>query len=89
MAGARPTRYTRCAVSQTVIERDTNHIQELDPGVSKRGLLKEYAYVNGHMIETAAKGNIIKIPDDNNKENQIYICSWWFFVQFWKITIRN
>ena len=40
MTGAQPTRYTRCAVSPTVTERDTNHIQELDPRVSKRGLFK-------------------------------------------------
>ena len=47
MAGARPTRYTRCAVSRTVSERDTNDIMELDPGVTKRGLFKEYAYLHG------------------------------------------
>ena len=85
MAGARLTGYTHCAVSRTVTNRDTNHIQELDPGVSKRGLFKEYAYINGRKIETTAKGNIIKIPDDNNKYNQIEICSWGYFVGFLKI----
>ena len=71
-------------MSQTIIERDTNGIKELDPGVSKRGLFKEYAYVNGHIIKTTAKGNIIKIPNNNNKYNQIEICSWGYFVGFWK-----
>ena len=33
MASARPTQYTRCVVSQTVIERDTNGIMELNMGV--------------------------------------------------------
>ena len=40
MAGARPTWYTGCAVSQTVIERDTNDIMELDPGVTKERYFK-------------------------------------------------
>ena len=66
MAVAQPTRYTCCAMSQIVTERDTNHIQELDPGVSKRGLFKVYAYVHDYKIKTIAKGNIIKIPDNNN-----------------------
>ena len=52
MAGARPTQYTRCAVSQTVTERDTNNIMELDRGVTKRGLYKEYAYIHGWKIKT-------------------------------------
>ena len=55
MAGARPTRYTRCAVSRTVCERDTNNTMELDPGVTKRGLYKEYAYVYGYRIKTTTK----------------------------------
>ena len=76
IAGARPNRYTSCAVTQTVTERDTNDIMELDPGVSKTGLFKECAYINGYKIKTIAKGNIIKVPDDNNKYNQIEICSW-------------
>ena len=76
MAGARPTRCTRCAVSQAITERDTNEIMELDPGVSKRGLFKEYAYVHGYRIKITAKGCIIKIPDNNNKDNQTEICSW-------------
>ena len=33
---------------------------ELDPGVSKRGLYKENAYLHGLKIETAAKGTIIQ-----------------------------
>ena len=33
---------------------------ELDPGVSKRGLYKEYAYLHGWKIETTAKETIIK-----------------------------
>ena len=42
LAGARPTRYTRDAVTMTTIERDaTPDILELDPGVSKRGIYKE------------------------------------------------
>ena len=57
---------------------------ELDPGVTKRGLFKEYAYLHGWKIKTTAKGNVIKVPDDTNEYNQIGICSWWFFVQFWR-----
>ena len=76
MAGVQPTQYTCWAVTQTVTERDTNHIQELDPIVSKRGLFKEYAYVHSYKIKTTTKGSIIKIPDNNNKYNQIEICSW-------------
>ena len=86
MAGARPTRYTRCAVSRTVSERDTNDIMELDPVVTKRGLFKEYSYLHGWKIKTTAKGYIIKTPDNNNTDNQIDICSWGFFVRFWKTT---
>ena len=63
MADARPNRYTHYTVSQTVTERDTNDIIELDPGVTKKGLYKEYSYVHGYKIKTTAKGNIIKIPD--------------------------
>ena len=33
MANTRPTKYTRSVVSQTVIERDTNSIMELNMGV--------------------------------------------------------
>ena len=61
MDGAQPTRYTHCTMTLTVTERDTNHIMELNPRVLKRGLFKEYAYVNGYKIKTTAKGNIIKI----------------------------
>ena len=85
MAGARPTQYTRCAVSQTITERDTINNMEFDPGVSKRGLFKEYAHTHGYKIKTTANGCISKIPDDSNKDNQIEICSWGYFVQFWKI----
>ena len=60
MAGVWPTWYTRCAVPQTVTERDTNHIQELDPGVSKRGLFKEYAYINGYKIWRQPKETSLK-----------------------------
>ena len=84
MAGTRPTQYTHCTVTQIVTERYTNHIQELDPRVSKKGLFKEYVYVHGYKIKTTAKANIIKIPDDNNKYNQIEICPWWYLVQFRK-----
>ena len=80
MAGARPTQYTRCAVARTVIERDTDDIMELDPGVTKRGLFKEYAYLHGWKIKTTAKGNVIKVPDDINEYNQTDICLWGFFV---------
>ena len=34
LAGARPTWYTRDAITRTTIERDTKDILELDPGVS-------------------------------------------------------
>ena len=61
IAGARPTQYTHCAVSQTTTKRDTNDIMELDLGVSKRVLFKEYAYVHGYKIKTTGKGCIIKI----------------------------
>ena len=54
LAGARPTRYTRDAVTQTTIERDATGILELDPGVSRRGLYKEYAYLHGWEIQTTA-----------------------------------
>ena len=60
MAGSRCTQFTCCTVSQTVIERDTNDIMELDLGVSKRGLYKEYSYLHGLKVTTTAKGNIIK-----------------------------
>ena len=53
---------------------------ELDPEVSKRDLSKKYAYVHGYKIKIKAKGCIIKIPDDNNKDKQIEICSWGYFV---------
>ena len=71
LVGARPTRYTRDAVTCTTIERDTNDkILELDPGVSKRGLYKEYAYLQGWKIQTTAKGNIIKTShyDETDEE---------------------
>ena len=71
IAGAKPTRYTRCVVSRIVTERDTNDIIELDPGVTQRGLSKEYAYVHGYKIKTIAKENILKTPDNNNEDNQI------------------
>ena len=45
LVGARPTRFTRDAVTQTTIMRDVKDILELDPGVSKRGLYKEYAHL--------------------------------------------
>ena len=86
MAGAQPTQYTCCAVSQTITititERDTNDIvMELDPGVSKRGYFKNNAYVHGYKNKTTAKGNIIKIPDNTNINmyNQIEICSCRYF----------
>ena len=69
MAGAKPTWYTRCVVSWTVTERDTNDVMELDPGVTKRGLFKEHAYIHSYKNKTTAKGNVIKIPDDNNRNN--------------------
>ena len=42
---------------------------ELDPGVTKRGLFKEHAYIHSYKNKTTAKGNVIKIPDDNNRNN--------------------
>ena len=62
---------------------------ELDPGVSKRGIFKEYAYLHGWKIKTIATGNIVKSPDDDNEDNQIDICSWWFFVRFWKTNYQK
>ena len=47
LAVARPTWYTRDAVTCTTIERDATDISELDPGVFKRGHYKEYAYLHG------------------------------------------
>ena len=48
---------------------------ELDPAVSKRGLFKEYTYVNGYKIKTTFKENIIKNLVEKNKYNQIEIFS--------------
>ena len=83
LAGARPIWYTRDAVTQTTIMRDAKDILELDPGVSKRGLYKEYAYLHGWKIQTTAKGNIIKTSCYNEAEEehqqQVEICSWWRF----------
>ena len=60
IAGARPTQYTSYTVSKNEIERDTNDIMKLDPGVSKRGLYKGYVYLHGWKIITTAKGTIMK-----------------------------
>ena len=72
LAGARPTQYKRDAVTQTTIERDATGILELDPGVSKRGLYKEYAYLHGWKIQTTAKGNAVKTScyDEIDEEYQ-------------------
>ena len=72
LAGARPTWFTRDAVTQTTIMRDAKDILELDPGVSKRGLYKEYAYLHGWKIQTTAKGNVIKTShyDEIDEEYQ-------------------
>ena len=87
MADARPNRYTHYTVSQTVTERDTNYIMELDLRFSKRGLYKQYTYLHGWKITTTSKGTIIKSSligvDDNNDDKelqqlQINICSWEF-----------
>ena len=71
-------------MSRTVIERNTNDMMELDPGVTKRGLFKEYAYLHGWKIKTSAIGSVIKVPDDANEYNEIDICSWWFFLRYRK-----
>ena len=93
LAGARPTRYTRDAVTQTVIERDAKDILELDPGVSKRGLYKEYAYFHGWKIQTTAKGNVIKTSHyavtDEEYQQQVQICSWGSFCNYWKKNHSN
>ena len=60
LAGARPTQYTRNAVTRTTIERDATDILELNSSVSKRGLYKECAYLHGWKIVTTAKGTIIR-----------------------------
>ena len=65
----------------TTIERDaTPDILELDPGVTKRGLFKEYAYFHGWKIQTTAKGNVIKTSrydeaEDEEYQQQVEICS--------------
>ena len=83
LAGARPTWYTWDAVTLTTIERDVRYILELDPGVSKRGLYKEYAYLHGWKFVTTAKGTVIKmslydvVDEDNGWQQQpVEICSW-------------
>ena len=55
-------------MSQTFIERDTDDIMGLDPGVLMRGLYKECAYLHSWKITTTAKGNVIKTSLDNNDE---------------------
>ena len=94
IAGARPTRYTHDAVTCTTIEKDANDIiLELDPGVSKRGLYKEYAYLQGWKIQTTAKGNIIKTSQydetDEEYQQQVEICSWSSFCNYWKKNYSN
>ena len=79
LAGARPSRYTRDVVTQTTIMRDAKDVLELDPGVSKRGVFKKYAYLHGWKIQTTAKGTIIKTScyDEAEDEEQhtVEICS--------------
>ena len=70
LAGARPTWYTRDTVTCTTIERDTIDILELDPGVSKSSLYKEYAYLHGWKIETTAKWKIIKTSRYDEAEEE-------------------
>ena len=94
MAGARPTQYTRDAVTQTTIERDAKDIiLELDPGYSKRGLYKEHAYLHGWKIQTTAKGNVIKTchydETDEEYQQQVQICSWGSFCNYWKKNYSN
>ena len=78
----------------TTIERDaTPDILELDPGVTKRGLSKEYAYFHGWKIQTTAKGNIVKTSryteTDEEYQQQVEICSWWSFCNYWKKNHSN
>ena len=96
LAGARPTRYTRCAVTMTTIERDaTTDILELDPGVTKRGLYKDYAYFHGWKIQTTAKGTVIKTSRYDEAENEdqqqqtVQIYSWTSFYNYWKKNHSN
>ena len=53
---------------------------ELYPGVSKRGLYKEYAYSHGWKITITVKGIIMKtalvVDDKVLQQPQIDICSW-------------
>ena len=68
-------------------------ILELDPGVSKRGLYKEYAYFHGWKIQTTAKGNAIKTSHyavtDEEYQQQVEICSWKSFHNYWKKNHSN
>ena len=76
----------------TTIERDATDILELDPGVSKRGLYKEYAYLHGWKIVTTAKGNTVKTSrydEAEYKQQQVEICSWWSFHNYWKKNYSN
>ena len=71
-------------------------ILELDPGVSKRGLYKEYAYLHGVKIVTTPKGTIIKtswydvVDEDNGWQQQLVkTCRWWAFHNYWKKNYSN
>ena len=72
--------------------RDAIDILVLDPGVSKRGLYKEYAYLHGWKIVITAKGTIIKTScydEAEEEQQQVKICGWWSFCNYWKKNHSN
>jgi hypothetical protein len=60
LAGPRPMRWTRDAVTKTLQVRDTYDIEELDPGRSKRRLHGNFAWKHGWKIGATSKGYIVK-----------------------------
>jgi hypothetical protein len=60
LAGPRPTRWTRDAVTKTIQVRDTADIEELDPGWSKRRLYGNFAWKLGWKIRATSKGTTVK-----------------------------
>ena len=60
LAGPRPTRWTRDAVTKTTEVRDSDGIEELDPGWSKRRLYGNFAWKQGWKIRATSKGSTVK-----------------------------
>ena len=69
-----PTRYISWAISRTMIKRNSNVIMELNLGVSKRGLYKEYTYLHGWKIKHQPIKTIMKTAlvgdDEESKQPQ-------------------